>query len=158
MGGDGILTLDASVDANSRALRPDTIGQYSDRWKEVRRRILCVDADFDAVTDRSPFLQSGGEASTRSDQPLEFDHIETEHLLCHRMLYLKTGVHLEEIEAARFIEKKLYRSDAAVLNFNSELSSRLVHFSAEVFSEVGCGSFLDQFLMAASKRETCSMK
>src|SRR5687767_10851730 len=79
----------------------------SRRRNEVACRVLCVDPAFDRVTAPFDVVLGETERLPRCDPQLTRDQVYTDHFLGDRVLDLKTGVDLEEVEASVGVHQQL---------------------------------------------------
>src|SRR6185436_4380213 len=92
-------TVDAEGDVASFALRGGPItSQPSDRWQEIAKRILGVDARLYRPSIEPHIVLSQPQPFARRDANHSLDKVEPRHQLGYRMLDLQPRVHLEEIE------------------------------------------------------------
>ena len=67
--------------------------------KEAAVGVFSIDAGFDRPAVDADVLLFERQLLARRDADHLLDEVEAGDLLCHRMLHLQPGVHLEEIEA-----------------------------------------------------------
>ena len=102
-GRDAVAGLEAGVDPDGRqvllALEVHDMDAPG-RGQEAMLRILGVDARFDRRARAADLALAERQRLPRGDSELPLDQVEAGHRLGHRMLDLKAGVHLEEVEVA----------------------------------------------------------
>src|SRR4051812_10904375 len=86
---------------------------------------------------------------TIGDEQLQPHQVETGHELCHGMLDLQPGVHLEEGKLTLLVEDELHRPGADVADGASSRYGSRAHPSAQRVIDRGRRRLLDDLLMPA---------
>ena len=97
-----------------------------------------------------PYL--GRQRSAFGHLQLQPHEIQAGHHLGHRMLDLKPGVHLQEVEAVLAVHHELHRADADVVDRSAGRDRRRTEALAQVGVDDGRRALLDQLLIAALHR------
>src|SRR6185369_7316878 len=101
--------------------------------KEIVCRILSVDAALDRMSAPVDLFLRERQTLARRHQKLFAHEIATRDKLRHRMLDLKTRVHLEEIEfVSRVGDEKLNRPRARVINRTTNLHRSFTHTATQL--------------------------
>src|SRR5206468_5435083 len=107
--------------ASNAAIKPDAGPRrwlidfdLSNRGSKIFLGNLGVDTALDGVAGLPQIILPVGQLFAGCDPHLLADQIQSCRHLCHRMLDLQSGVHLEEVEPAPGIENKFDRSGATV--------------------------------------------
>ena len=113
-----------------------------------RGRVLGIDAALDGVAVELDVLLRDGELGAVGDADLLEDEVDVGDHLGHRVLDLDAGVHLDEIEAAVFVEE-LDGADAEIVQVPHRLRDGFADGVALIRIEGRGGAFLQDFLVPA---------
>src|ERR1700704_1369677 len=92
------------------------------------------------------------EGFARSDKDLMTHEIQASHLLSHRMLDLKAGIHLKKVEVLILAQEKLDSARVGVAGGRSDLYGGGAHADALSVGDSEGRTLLHDFLMAALDR------
>ena len=149
---DLIARFVSAVEANSKAVGHLEVGDPSRARKEgAASWILGVNPDLDGMSGNSHLTLTKRERLSGRDEKLLFDEVEAGHQFGHRMLHLETGVHLQVVEGAVFVEK-FDRSGIGVSTTESYCYCSLAHGSPVGVGKCRGGSFLDELLVSTLGR------
>ena len=108
--------IDSAVDPHTLALGFAITDQTAGRRHKIAQWILGVNArlhrppiEHHIALNQRQWFAGGGDNH-------QFHQIPTGHHLGHRMLYLKSGIHLQEIEVALSISDKLHRTGRLIID------------------------------------------
>ena len=138
IGRDAVAGGDAGIDPH--ALQPLLALEVHEmdpprRGKEIVLRVFGVDPRLDRRAGAGDLVLRARQRLAGRDPELPFDQVEAGHRLGHRMLDLKSGVHLEEIEVLRFeaaprIGDEFDRAGPDIARSERRLDRRLGHGGA----------------------------
>ena len=111
-------------------------------------RVFGVDAAFDRMAAEVHVALAHGEFLARRDTDLLLDQIDAGDHFSDRVLDLDTGVHLDEIELAVFIQK-LESTRATILHAAACFRATLADALDETPGNAGSGGFFDDLLVTA---------
>ena len=144
-----------AVEADAGAPRRPVHAQAARVGAEAVGRVLGGDAALQrGATDLDEVLGQAqvGEGLSRRDAHLRRDQVDVGDLLGDRVLDLDAGVHLDEDVAAVLAEQELDRAGVHVPDVAGEADGICAHAVPQRRVEVGCGSQLDDLLVAALHR------
>ena len=120
--------------------------------QEAALRILGVETRLDGVAGQRDLLLGERQRFTRRDSELPLDQIEPRDHFGDRMLHLKTGVHLHEIEGALLIHQELDRARVGVPDRGRDAHRRGAERRALLTAERRRRRFLEHLLVAPLHR------
>ena len=127
--------------------------QASRRRHKVARRVFGVDSGLDGVAAVGERILPGGQRLPGGHPKLPLDKIVAGDHLGHRVLDLKSGVHLHEvIGAGAGIDDELDRTGTDIADGAGRRNRGLAERGAQSPAEAWGRRFLDHFLMAPLDR------
>lgn len=126
----------------------NVLGETADGGK-VLLGILGVDTGLDGPSVDLNVRLLGDELLVGSDTDHLLDQVHTSDVLGNRVLDLKTGVHLQEVEVAGRVDQELDSSGRRVLDVLGKHDGLLTHSLAGLLINVGRGSLLNNLLVSA---------
>ena len=143
----------AHRDAVMHAFGRRTIAhQPPDRRREVAIGILGVDAAFDRPAGELDVALAERQRLAVSNADHLLDEVDAGDEFGHRMLDLKPGIHLKEVEAPVLPGDELDRSGAVVAHGLGQGDGLLAHLGPRGLIEQRARRFLDDLLVAALDR------
>jgi hypothetical protein len=143
----------AAVDAQFGSGRCGVVFDRPGAGQIVLRRILGVDARLDRPAGAADLFLRKRQRLARGAAQLPFDQVEPGDVLGHRMLHLKPGVHLQEIQlAAVVVEQKFHGAERVVADGAAEGEGVLVQGGALRGAQKRRGRLLDHLLVIALDR------
>ena len=126
---------EAVIDAHALTGRRPPIDEHAAlRQEAILLRVFGVETRFDGVAVEAHLVLLERQLFAGGDAQLPGNEIKTGHRLGDRMLDLKPGVHLEEIEFSRLVEQKLDGAGADVADGARRRDRGLAHLRAQFAS------------------------
>ena len=147
---DNAARIHSGVDTHTGAGGLTVDAHRSRTGKEVASGILAVDAELEGMTARARVL-GDVESFSVCDEELPSHQVQAGSLLGHRMLDLKSGVHLQKRHCVA-LNEVLDRARAVVTSLPADRLSRLVNAASLVVGEERRGRLLHQLLEATLQR------
>src|SRR5882672_5177572 len=142
-----VAGVDVAVDPNA-----GTAGRMPETDGPGRRHeglgVLGVDAAFHRMAANLDVVLAVRQWLARGDEQLRFDDVDAGHELGHGMLDLNARVHFDEIEFVVLVQE-LERARVAITDFPARSGAAFAHGLALLRRQSRCGSFFDDFLVAA---------
>ncbi len=149
---DGVARFVAGVEAHAGPTgRPERGDGAGGGDEATTGGVLGVDADLDGVAVALHLVLGEAQRLARGHPQLPLDEVEPGDQLGDGVLDLETGVHLQEVELAPFVEE-LDRAGVDVAARLGDGHRRLAHGAPHVVGELGGGALLDELLVAALGR------
>jgi hypothetical protein len=121
--------------------------------RHKRLRVLGIDAALNRVPGEMNLARGVVQLFACRDPDLRFDQIGAGHKLRHRMLYLDSRIHLDEVDrAVAGVHQELDGARVGVADLLQRLHYLRAHFLAKFRIEHRRRRFLDQFLVAPLNR------
>ncbi len=117
------------------------------RRRHESSRVFGVDPAFDGMATDADVLLGDRQGLAGGDAQLLLDQIHAGDHLGDRMLNLDTGVHLDEIELAVFVQE-LEGPRTAVADLDAGAHAALADELAHLFCDARCRCLFDHFLVA----------
>ena len=126
-----------------------TNSNHTGRRHEVILRIFRINTTFDSCSAKLNIILFIRQRISGSNCYHIPNQVNSRTFLRHRMFYLQTGIHLEEVEVLVFIHHKLQCPGTVISYFLTGFHSNLQHFLSRLFFHKRRRTFLYHFLVTA---------
>ena len=145
-----VAAVQVRIDANAVAARCVEVLDHA--WaRHERCRVFSVDPAFQRVTvNVHVSLGEGQLVACRNAQHL-FNDVDAGDHFGHRVLYLHTSVHLDEVETTIFVQE-LESTRTTVVDVNACLNAACQNFLASLLVDARCWRFFQNLLVTTLQR------